>query len=271
MSTTFDHDPEFGGTIRKPEAGPGVIARVLRTLGCLGVIVLGIMLLSPAYRSAREAARRAACVNNLKQIALAMHNYAEEHGAFPPACTLDANGRRLHSWRVLLLPYLELEAFYKTIDLSKPWDDPANAKAAERMPSVYNCSASAKPNHTAEPFERFGNRPDNTTTYLANAAEGGLLRRGKPRRPEDVIDGLMETLMVIEADDREAVPWMAPIDADATLILGLSPDSKLAHPGGMNAAFCDGSVRFLKATLAASTRRAMITIDAGDGPHVETY
>ena len=58
-------------------------------------------------------------------------NYEQAYNALPPAYTVDANGRPLHSWRTLILPYLEQESLYQTIDLSKPWNDPANARAVE--------------------------------------------------------------------------------------------------------------------------------------------
>src|SRR4029077_3708459 len=113
-------------------------------------------LLLPAFRSAQPGARRAQCTNNLKQIALALHNYAQIYEALPPAHTVDANGRPLHSWRTLILPYLEQGPLYQTIDLSKPWDDPANAKANETLVPVFRC------------LESVG--AQNKTTYLAIVA-----------------------------------------------------------------------------------------------------
>ena len=92
-------------------------------LACIGILV-GLLL--PAVQAAREAARRMQCSNNMKQIALAMHNYEAVYKAFPPAYTTDANGQPLHSWRTLLLPYMEQQALYSQIDLNKPWDDPVN-------------------------------------------------------------------------------------------------------------------------------------------------
>ena len=79
--------------------------------------------------------------------------------ALPPAYTVDAKGRPLHSWRTLILPYLEQEPLYQTIDLSKPWNDPANAKALETSLPVFRCP------------EAVG--PQNTTTYLAIVAPNG--------------------------------------------------------------------------------------------------
>ena len=58
--------------------------------------------------------------------------------ALPPAYTVDADGRPLHSWRTLILPYLEQEPLYQTIDLSKPWNDPANAKARRNRSSRFS-------------------------------------------------------------------------------------------------------------------------------------
>ena len=90
----------------------------------MGIIVVLIALMLPAMRSAREPARRTQCRYNLKQIGLALHEYEQAFGVLPPAYTVDAEGKRLQSWRVLILPYLDQAALYKLIDLTKPWDDP---------------------------------------------------------------------------------------------------------------------------------------------------
>ncbi|MEL7264459.1 MAG: DUF1559 domain-containing protein [Planctomycetota bacterium] len=68
-----------------------------------------------------------ACSNNVKQIGLGLANYHASWNSFPPAYTVDANGNRLHSWRTLILPYVEQQPLYDRIDLTKPWDDPAHA------------------------------------------------------------------------------------------------------------------------------------------------
>ncbi|WP_165225221.1 DUF1559 family PulG-like putative transporter [Aquisphaera insulae] len=256
MSRTVDHDPEFAGAVPKPAGG----ARFgcIEGLVCLGLILLLAALLLPATRSARGAARRAQCVTNLKQIALALRNYADAEGAFPPACTFDADGRRLHSWRTLIWPYLnDHDAFYATVDLSKPWDDPVNRKAAENMPSTYRCPSSKAPR--------------NTTAYLASAGPSAFLDPEKPRRLAEITDGTDATLAVIEADEGHAVPWMAPIDADETTILSITPDSTLVHPVGVNAAFGDGSVKFLKATVSRQALRGLISIAGKDDPSSDAY
>jgi prepilin-type processing-associated H-X9-DG protein len=223
----------------------------------VGGVVLLIGLLLPATRSTREPARNAQCKNNLKQIMLAMHTYADHFGEFPPAYTVDADGKPLHSWRTLLLPWLEGAAFFPKLDLSKPWDDPVNAELFAQFiergnPAAFSC-----------PSADF---PRGQTTYLAIVTPNSCLRPGKGRPLSDVKDGQSTTLIVIEVPDAHAVPWMAPVDADEKLVLSINSDreSRSPHPIGFNAAFCDGSVKFLLNDLSAADRRALISIDAGD-------
>ncbi len=223
----------------------------------VAIVVVLIALLLPATRSGTShAARRAQCTNNLKQILLALHNYHAEYKALPPAYTADASGRPLHSWRTLILPFLDEKATNDLIDLAKPWDDPANAVVAASKRSVYACP-------------EFGD-VKNTTTYLANVGPDGFLVAGHSRRFDEITDGLASTLAVIEVDDAHAVPWMSPLDAPADLFLTLDARTKFHHPGGMNAGIGDGSARFLKAGLSAPKRRALLSISGNDNDVLRT-
>ena len=85
-----------------------IVIKVIKVLGVI-VILIALSTFPAAYRTPREAVRCAQCVDNLKQIALALNNYEQEYNALPPAYTVDADGRPLHSWRTLILPYLEEE------------------------------------------------------------------------------------------------------------------------------------------------------------------
>ena len=249
MFANFENDSEFNDAIPKPSSRRRF--RLVEAVVILGIIIFLIALLLPATRrSEGPAARRAQCVNNLKQIALALHNYEQTHKALPPAYTVDASGRPLHSWRTLILPYLEQEPLYQTIDLSKPWNAPANAKALETALPVFRCP------------EAVG--PRNATSYLAIAASNGCLIPREPRRLAEITDANESTLMVIEADEENGVPWMAPVDADESLVMSLGPTAKLHHAGGTNACFVDGGVRFLKANTRAEVRRALMSISGSD-------
>jgi predicted nucleic acid-binding Zn ribbon protein len=216
----------------------------------LGIAAVGIALMLPAVRRGREPARRSQCKNNLKQIALALHNYEADYHALPPACTVDGDGKPLHSWRTLILPYLDQRHLYEMIDLAKPWNDAANAEARKTTVSVYHCPSDAGPlNHTG---------------YLASVGPNACFRSTEPRLLSEISDGLAETLMVIEVPSERSVPWMSPDDADELLVLNIGPDAKTAHTGGMHAALCDGSVRFLPFTIPAAARRALISVAGHD-------
>jgi type II secretory pathway pseudopilin PulG len=249
MSANADDISDF---VDKPSKynKPGGQFRLIHLVAVLGIIVLVIALLLPLGRSAGPAAHRAQCTNNLKQIALALQNYETANDALPPAYTVDAVGRRLHSWRTLILPYLELSPLYNTIDLTKPWNDPANAEAYATEVLQYRCLAA--------------DFPEKHTSYLAIVAPDGCFLPDRPRRLSEITDDLGSTLMVIEVASDQSVHWMAPVDADESLVMGLGPRSKLNHAGGMNAALVNGSVRFLRAVIPAAERRAMISIAGHD-------
>jgi prepilin-type processing-associated H-X9-DG protein len=204
----------------------------------------------PNVRTAGSAARRMQCQNNLKQIALALLTYESRYHALPPAYTVDSTGKPLHSWRTLILPFLEQQNLYDTIDLTKPWNDPVNAKACEVALPVYHC-----------PEDR---GPLNHTTYFANVASNGCFHLTEPRKISKIDSAGSKTLMVVEVPPDRSVPWMAPNDADEALILRIRPDSKLDHDGRFNAAMCDGSVHTLDADLPAADRKAMISSSGHD-------
>jgi type II secretory pathway pseudopilin PulG len=224
------------------------LVELLVVVAIIGVVVA---LLLPARRTGREAARRNQCLSNLKRIANALKNYEKAHGALPPAYTTDTNGKPLHSWRTLILPYMEEQRLYESIDLTKPWDDPANAEAFKSSVLAYQC-----PSADIE---------DNFTTYLAVVTPNSCFRATEPRNLSEITDGDRETLMVIEVSAEHAVPWMAPSDADEKAVLGIgAPKTRSPHPNGMQAAFVDDHVEFISDEVPAAQRRALISIAGND-------
>ncbi|MHB8968938.1 MAG: DUF1559 domain-containing protein [Pirellulaceae bacterium] len=222
---------------------------------CGGGVLIALLL--PAVQSAREAARRAQCTNNLKQIALAMHNYHDVHKAFPAAYVADANGRPMHSWRVALLPYLERADLYERYNFDEPWDSPGNLQVAEQMPETFRC-----PSFASAPAP--GN---NLTNYVVIVGDPTVLPPQSMFRPNhwtrmsEVTDGTSNTILVVESST--PVPWTRP-DADPTFEQIVSqveagPGAmRSVHPGGANVALADGSVRFLSSQLDPQLIRLLV-------------
>ncbi len=221
----------------------------LELIVALGIIVVVVLLLMPAERRAREPARRAQCRNNLKQIGLALHNYHDQHGVFPPAFTVDAAGKPLHSWRTLILPYLDQAALYDSIDLSKPWDDPANAHAKETATYCYSCPSNPL--------------PAGMTTYVGLVGEQNFFSPTHPRKHSELPPGKSSQLIaVFERDDKRAVHWMSPEDGTAAELLTPPADRKNVHTGGCHVLMADGSIRFLSTNLPQETLKSLLSIDA---------
>ncbi|QDT48836.1 hypothetical protein Pan258_28820 [Symmachiella dynata] len=217
----------------------------------IGIIVVLIALLLPNVRQAREAARRTHCRNNLKNIGLALYNYHDVYGSFPPTYTVDADGKPLHSWRMLILPYSQKGTVYDRTDFSKPWDDPANTEVAAMLEPIYACPTTIiTPDHTS---------------YLAVVTPESCLRPLASLSIPEITDGTSNTIMVAEVPVKYAVPWMAPQDADEHMVLSPKPEDDLHHTGGSFHLFADGSVQFISSETETATLRGLITPAGGEG------
>jgi len=226
-------------------------------LGCLLLAVpILIALLLPAVQAAREAARRTQCMNNLKQLGIAMHNYHDTYGCFPPAYIADATGKPMHSWRVLILPFVEGQHIHQMYDFNEPWDGPNNSRLAAMMPPIYAC-----PSDPQAPGA-------NATDYLAVAGPGAIFDGDKRCSLNDVTDGTQNTLMVAEVTGAN-VNWMEPRDLDVSQMTGAinapgGAEISSRHPGGAIALYADGSVHFLSNSLPPATIKALATKGGGE-------
>jgi prepilin-type processing-associated H-X9-DG protein len=259
-------DVDQPATERQPPLGElqptsNWLTPVLKFLALFAIVGLVIALLLPTVRSSREAARRNSCFNNLKQIGLGLQNYADAHGHYPPAYTTDAAGNRLHSWRTLVLPFCESSPLYSSIDLTKPWDDPANAKAASTVIRFYQC-----------PSVAFDDPESPLTTYLAIVTPESAIRAANSRTPEELEKVAANALLIIDAPKEKAVRWMSPEDADETALSEIldSDETQSQHSGNiLLGLFADGHVAAIPKDIDPAALRAMTTVSSDDDQDVE--
>jgi beta-lactamase regulating signal transducer with metallopeptidase domain len=164
--------------------------------------------------------------NNLKQLALAMHNYHDKHGHFPPAVVMGPDGKTPHSWRVELLPYLDQAALFKEYRVDEPWDSESNKKVLAQAPDVFR-----------SPYDD----PKSTNSgYFAFDGPGSVFEGPDGIKISEIIDGTSNTIMIVEA--KRNIPWTKPED------IPFDPTKPLPELGGFvkgrfNAALADGSAR----------------------------
>ncbi|MFO0915040.1 MAG: DUF1559 domain-containing protein [Pirellulales bacterium] len=198
------------------------------------------------------------CLNNMKQLQLAILNYEADHGHLPPPYTVDARGNRLHSWRVLILPYLDEEDLYRQIDLTKPWNDPVNLPFANQMPEIFRCPA----------YEMTAEGDRCTTNYVAVVGAQTAWPPTGVRKMSDVTDGSANTISLVESEFNR-VNWMAPFDPtfDSIVTADGTKQTILAwchHKGGATYSRLDGSVHMSPGDLDLATFRGMLTIAGGE-------
>jgi hypothetical protein len=209
-----------------------------------------VALLVPAVQAAREAARRAQSMNNMKSLALAILNDQEVHKHFPAQAITDASGKPLLSWRVAILPYVEEQELYKQFHLDEPWDSEHNRALIDKMPTVYLCPAHG---------DLHGK-----TVYLVPAGKKTMFPLKKGLAIGDIKDGLSHTIMLVEALPDHAVEWTRPED------LPIDPTDPVAGLSASRAgmvflvAFADGSVHTIANSIDPATLRALFTPADGE-------
>ena len=249
----------------------GLVLGLVNTLATCACVPLGYYVISTAKEKVSEAADKAQSRNNLKQITLAMHNYHDANGRFPPAVAYrtsnmpgvpgqpnDPRSKPGLSWRVALLPYIEENQLYRQFRINEPWDSPHNKALLPRIPKVY-----------VMPGE--GPGPNGLTKYQVfagpwNPGFGGpmsMFQRPEGVRMTDISDGTSNTIAVVEAAN--GVPWTKPEDLPFSLN-GPLPPLGGRFKKGFHAAFADGFVRFIPKDTPEQDLKAMITCNGGEIP-----
>lgn len=264
------------------------LVELLVTIAIIGVLVA---LLLPAVQSAREAARRTHCFNNLRQIGLGLHNYHDAHHAFPVGCvdkrivSINPNGKQL-AWSVFLLPFIEEQIVWERFDTSKAYDSLENQTAAKSVIQVYLCPSTARLNGGRD-GNTVGDRNSNgvveagdyagVTDYGGNyGAEGvspaanGVFIHNRAIRFKQITDGTTQTIAVSEDTGRGWVwdgQWSNGeniFDQAGGINVHQNNEMWSDHPGGVNLLYCDSSVTFLADTVDIGSLRARCTRAFGD-------
>jgi hypothetical protein len=182
-----------------------------------------------------------------------MHHYHERNGCFPPAFVADKDGKPMHSWRALLLPYLEGEPVPYNYD--QPWDSPGNRDFTDKAYKDYQC-----------PSRTDGKR--SATSYMMVVGPHGISDGLHSRKAADVTDDPAQTIMLVEVANSD-VGWAEPKDLSFDQIdFAINSEKRKgigsAHSSGALVAFCDGRVEFIENSTRPERVKAMLTIDGGE-------
>jgi prepilin-type N-terminal cleavage/methylation domain-containing protein/prepilin-type processing-associated H-X9-DG protein len=246
---------------------------LIELLVVIAIIAVLIALLLPAVQAAREAARRSQCVNNLKQLGLAAHNYLSQNSVYPlgdmyPAGSngTGALGERgngvsewSYGWTIMMAPNLEQQALFNAFNFTFAWDDPSHTNTTNT--TVY-CTQIAGLLCPSESVKQRVNPPQATLNYVGNWGGPGSLRTfsgliienpwgdvgNAPRTgaigPESVTDGTSNTAMFSER--------LIGLAGNPTVFPGSSTDAKRGlFPTNVAVTLNAGNAATTQALLAA--------------------
>jgi prepilin-type processing-associated H-X9-DG protein len=230
----------------------------------IAIIAVLIGLLLPAVQKVRAAAARLSCMNNLKQAGLALHQFADDRGAFPPGAVYGpfpqagVNAEVLHGCWPFLLPYLEQEALAGQYRWDVDFFDPANQPAVATPLRILQCPAAAADrvvdaSHSDGAFVRGGQGacidygpvlgvgPGLAASGLIDAVGdlGGALPEDRMIRVTDITDGTSSTLLVAE-DAGRPQRWQAGRYVAGAFSFG-GPWASSANPVLIRGSSADGS------------------------------
>jgi hypothetical protein len=272
----------------------------LVVIAIIGVLVA---LLLPAVQAARESARRTSCVNNMKQIGLAITNYQATKMVFPPSnpdellIWADDDGLGNHSWASLIMPYVEETSLHDRINYKVSSMDTVNQPAAGVSVAIYRCPSYLGPaltedSHYPPGKYAIGNyvaiaSSDVDHIYGVGVKPEGVIYPTAKIKPAEITDGLSKTLFIAESREEKMRVWIDgrtaavtsladnPFFATPTVSLNFTPyydDGDIVskygpssmHAGGAYHLFGDGSVHFLLNTINVPTYVGLMTRAKGE-------
>ena len=266
------------------------LVELLVVIAIIGVLI-GLLL--PAMQSARESARRTQCMNNLRQVGLALTSYHNVYSTFPrggwPATSANL------SWGASILPQLEGANVYHRIDTTRPYTDPANLAAGKTVLPIFLCPTAPGGRTLKKSADLSSTSPHEyaRTHYGAINGERGLRTATATNTPErgamilersislgEISDGTGQTILISEAPEAMHGIWIGvrnvfdqsgPISAPATygpqfVFFDYGQEISSYHPGGAAAVFADAGVRFLAASMDSASLAALCSRAGGEMP-----
>ncbi len=222
---------------------------LIELLVVIAIIGILIALLLPAIQAAREAARRAHCINNLKQLGLGLHNHHDSNRKFPASCTVTGSAR-VHngwSWLAMILPFIEQEVLYDNLKVKR---NPIPGLNTTRLAYITEVSAFECPSYSGPRFNEPDATPEPTgalTQYKALGATSGAslaqadgagtmfpsggstysgkhpdgaLYPGIMQKIASLDDGTSNTVMACETTEEDNAIWC---DGKSATLVGLPP------------------------------------------------
>ncbi|MHC5542775.1 DUF1559 family PulG-like putative transporter [Singulisphaera rosea] len=302
---------------------------LIELLVVIAIIAVLIALLLPAVQSAREAARRAQCINNLKQIGLAFHNYVDTNNMLPASCegVSRPNLEQFGGWGIRIMSQLEQRALYDAYNFQWGFHMPTNQTVTRTVVAVYLCPSSTRSSNPTSGLVRFTNGSTSVSDPTLDGASSdyftarsyidlwnvptlvehvGAIDQTLYTPFSKITDGLSNTLLAYECagkpdywrNGKLVASYSAGSTAIRTNAKGYSHgvwtgfmNMRIVsftggeyeydgpclinchngwnavysfHPGGVNTLSCDGSVRFLKQSVAKPVMRAYVTRAEGE-------
>ncbi|HWL09007.1 MAG TPA: DUF1559 domain-containing protein [Planctomicrobium sp.] len=276
---------------------------LIELLVVIAIIAILVALLLPAVQQAREAARRAQCKNNLKQLGLAFHNYHDTHSTLPPGSVTAT----MLSWHVSILPYLDQAPLFQkftfqsgTYNITTKMGNSVNpvpgylCPSATVIRSTHSSEAQYWTTHYYGIMGPWGPNPITATEYTIDERTnggGGLGRQGtlydnSSVRIRDITDGTSNTFLTGEIstnkNDRYRSWVRGYIDQDNNYIMINCKNVRYAinsnmsshswnniafgsnHVGGAHFLMCDGAVRFVSENISQVVYLSTASRDGGE-------
>jgi prepilin-type N-terminal cleavage/methylation domain-containing protein len=281
------------------------LVELLVVIAIIGVLVA---LLLPAINSAREAARRTGCMNNMRQLGLATLNFESARRVFPPA---HIESPRRHSGFAFILPYMEEQAIADQYDFKHHWNAVENRPATRTTIPAFVCPSVGETREWFTDYAICSRMSDGSSDAYKTMVSRNLIRprtrefndngqmridlRSIMRKDEyvsrrKIADGLSQTYMIFECAGRPNRYVYGKLQPDASPVSGArwaDPENHFwlhnypiinfnnnneiysFHAGGVNITFGDASTRFISETIDPEVFVAQFTANGADVVHGE--